>query len=89
MTTQPLLVTLGACARSGLRKAEPPEGPVPRCRAPPRSEPAAQLAEKVPCELLMARNEPMAQASLPEMRAAHETRDGDGGDDPDDRHDNQ
>ena len=63
------MVTLGAWARSGLRNAEPPDGPVPRMSSDPAYLPAAQLEANVPCALEIARIDPIAQASLPEMRA--------------------
>src|SRR4051812_20036485 len=66
---KPLLIALGACARSGLRNADPPDGPLPRMSSDCAYLPLAQLAAKVPCALLIARSEPIAQASLPEMRA--------------------
>src|SRR3954471_3166803 len=68
-SAKPLLIALGACARSGLRKADPPGGPLPRMSSDCAYLPLAQLAAKVPCALLIARSEPIAQASLPEMRA--------------------
>src|SRR3954469_17828956 len=65
--TKPLLIALGACARSGLRKADPPAGPLPRMPSARASFPPAQLPERVPRARLGARGEPIAQASLPEM----------------------
>src|SRR6184192_902976 len=49
--------------------AEPPDGPVPRMSIVAAYMPFAQLAENVDCALLMARSDPIADASLPEMRA--------------------
>src|SRR4051812_6517714 len=49
--------------------AEPPEGPVPSRVNDGAYMPFAQLAANVDCALLTARSEPMAEASLPEMRA--------------------
>src|SRR5262245_36123755 len=49
--------------------ADPPEGPVPRVPRPCAYRPFAQLAANVDCALLIARSEPMADASLPEIRA--------------------
>src|SRR5215831_15553633 len=49
--------------------AEPPEGPVPRMSRVCAYRPFAQLAAKVDWALLVARSEPIADASLPEMRA--------------------
>src|SRR6266511_3782815 len=49
--------------------AEPPEGPVPRVARLCAYKPLAQLAAKVDWALLTARSEPIADASLPEMRA--------------------
>src|SRR4029450_9436705 len=49
--------------------ADPPDGPLPRVSSPWAYRPLAQLAAKVDCALLMARSDPMAAASLPEMRA--------------------
>src|SRR5207244_44891 len=53
----------------GLMNADPPAGPLPRVSRPWAYRPLAQLAAKVDCALLIARSEPMADASLPEMRA--------------------
>src|SRR3954469_9208756 len=49
--------------------AEPPEGPVPSVASDCAYMPFAQLAANVDWALLTARSEPMAEASLPEMRA--------------------
>src|SRR5215471_11996482 len=49
--------------------ADPPEGPLPRVSRPWAYRPFAQLAANVDCALLIARSEPIADASLPEMRA--------------------
>ena len=49
--------------------ADPPEGPVPRMSRVCAYMPFAQLAAKVDCALLTARSDPIAEASLPEMRA--------------------
>ena len=50
-------------------KAEPPAGPLPRTSSVSAYCPLPQLAENVDCALLTARSDPMADASLPEMRA--------------------
>src|SRR3954470_6761480 len=49
--------------------AEPPEGPLPSVASVWAYMPLAQLAANVDCALLTARSEPIADASLPEMRA--------------------
>src|SRR5918996_4910029 len=49
--------------------ADPPEGPVPSVDRSCAYIPFAQLAANVDCALLTARSDPMADASLPEMRA--------------------
>src|SRR3954464_5052366 len=49
--------------------AEPPAGPLPSVSRPWAYRPLAQLAAKVDWALLIARSEPMADASLPDMRA--------------------
>ncbi len=66
----PLLVAVDRAApRSGLMKADPPEGPLPRIVRDDAYRPLAQLAANVDSALLTARSEPMAEASLPEIRA--------------------
>ena len=50
-------------------KAEPPDGPLPSTSSDFAYCPLPQLAENVDCALLTARSDPMADASLPEMRA--------------------
>ena len=49
--------------------AEPPEGPLPRVWSDAAYMPLAQLAANVDWALLTARSEPIADASLPEIRA--------------------
>ena len=68
-TVKPLLVTVADAPRSGLMNAEPPDGPLPRMSSVWAYMPLAQLAANVDCALPMARSEPIADASLPEIRA--------------------
>src|SRR5436189_5274238 len=68
-TVKPLLVTVAEAPRSGLMNAEPPDGPLPRMSSVWAYIPLAQLAANVDCALLMARSDPIADASLPDMRA--------------------
>ena len=49
--------------------AEPPEGPLPSVARLCAYMPFAQRAANVDCAELTARSEPIADASLPEMRA--------------------
>src|SRR3954471_4070842 len=48
---------------------DPPEGALPRSPRLVAYPPFPQLDEKLACPLLIARSEPMADASLPDMRA--------------------
>ncbi len=50
-------------------KADPPDGPLPSVSSPCAYIPFAQLAANVDCALLTARSDPIADASLPDMRA--------------------
>ena len=63
------MTVVAAEPRSGLMNADPPEGPEPSVVRLCAYKPFAQLAAKVACALLIARREPIADASLPEMRA--------------------
>ena len=50
-------------------KADPPDGPLPSTSSDFAYWPFPQLAEKVDWALLTARSDPIADASLPDIRA--------------------
>jgi hypothetical protein len=69
--------------------ATPIGGGVPSAASVVANPPPPQLAANVACALLMARTEPMADASLPDWRRAKQAGHRDRRDDADDRHHDQ